>query len=73
MKESNTNAKPLMLEMLGMHEFYTIAFMVCKEEVPLVLKKLNKISKDLPNILEQDERDMALTCEKARKIEVALK
>lgn len=62
----------LLLETLGMQEFCNIAFMTCQEDVSTMIDKLKGIAKDFPNILDQDDKDMALAYEKARVIAMAL-
>lgn len=55
-----------------MQEFYGIAFLACKVEVSTMIDKLKDISKDLLKIMDQDEKELDLVCEKARVIATAL-
>lgn len=60
--------QPLILETLGLKEFCDIEFLACQEKHTMVIDKLKNLSKEFPNMLVQDARDMALACAKARKV-----
>lgn len=55
-----------------MQEFCNIAFLARKENVAIVQYKLKIILADLPHILDQDDKEMTLACEKARVTAAAL-
>lgn len=70
---SKQNSGPLFLETLGIHEFCNIALLACIEEIAFVLDRLKTMAGELTGILEQDDREMIATCEKARLIGSILK
>lgn len=73
LENTNKYLVPLFLVTLGIQEFCGIALLSCTEELSKVLKRLKEMVGELPNILEQDDRDMTLACDKAKLIASILK
>lgn len=66
--DTKQNLGPLFLKILGIKEFCHIAYLACTEEISTMIDRLTAMSGELTSILEQDDKDMEIACEKSRLI-----
>lgn len=71
--DAKQNPRPLFLETLDIHEFFHIAYLACTEDISSILDIMNTMVGELTSILEHDDIDMDVACEKSHLVAFVVK